>query len=219
MMAGVAIWRTLGDPHAIALGLNFMVPTLNKLGKYEEAKAFLQESIALCEQSKNWWGMGTAYSFLGSVCIAEGQYAAAKTHLFKSLEIFKDYTTGWNIARSHAYLGHATRMAGEIPEARKYYLDALRTSVEVEAIPIALDALAGLASLLEQAGQVESALRLSYFILDHPCSEEETKACVEQLQAALEPKLTSEQVMSARALAAKNTLDEIVKEVLKTDRV
>jgi tetratricopeptide (TPR) repeat protein len=64
MLAGLAIWRMLGDPQSVSLGLNFLVPTLNKLGRFEEAKAFMHESIALCEQTKNRWGMGTAYRYL-----------------------------------------------------------------------------------------------------------------------------------------------------------
>ena len=61
MLAGLNIWHSLRDPHSIVLGLNFLVSTLNKLGRYEEATPFMQENVALCEQAKNRWGMGTAY--------------------------------------------------------------------------------------------------------------------------------------------------------------
>jgi tetratricopeptide (TPR) repeat protein len=215
MMAGLTLWRSLGDPHAIALGLNFIVPTLLKLGKYEEAEAFMQESIDLCERSKNRWGMGTAYSFLGQVYIAEGQYAAAKSQLLKSLGIFSEYITGWNIAHALTLLGHATRMAGETAEARKYYLEAVRQSVETEALPITLDALSGLCVLLEQAGEAMNALAQCYYILKHPSSDRDTIMRAEQLRARLERGLSSDEITMAHTTAAGQSLDEIVKVALK----
>jgi len=105
MLAGLDMWRVIGDPHYIALGLNFLTPTIIKLGDYEEATAFVWESITLCEKAKNRWRMGTAYRYLGSVSLAEGQYAEAQAHFHNSLEVFGEYTEGWDIALSWYYLG------------------------------------------------------------------------------------------------------------------
>jgi predicted ATPase/DNA-binding XRE family transcriptional regulator len=216
MLVGIAMWRALGDPHSIALGLNFLVPTLNNLGRFEEAKTFMYESIDLCEQSKNRWGMGTAYRYLGLTCLAEGQLNEGQAHLLKSLEIFGDFAVGWDIARSLAYLGDAAMMAGNFPEARTFYQDALLSSVEAHAIPIALDALAGLAELQAQAGNLEKALLFSYYIRDHPSSEDETKSRAEQLRATLEPKLSAKQIKTVQANAEGNTFDSFVKGALET---
>lgn len=215
MMAGIAIWRTLGDPHYIALGLNFLVPTLTKLGRFEEAKTFMQESIALCEQSKNRWGLGTAYRYLGLACIAGGQFTEAKAHLHKSLEIFGEFTVGWDIARSLTYLGDAIRLSGEHDGARKNYLDALRLSIDVNAIPIALDALMGLGYLQAQTGKAEEALVLCYYILSNPSSEDETRCRAKQLGADLEQKLSPKQVEAAHSIVQEKTFDGIVKEVMQ----
>jgi predicted ATPase/transcriptional regulator with XRE-family HTH domain len=215
MLAGLDIWRTIGDPHYIALGLNFLVPTLNKLGRYEEAKAFMLESIALCEQAKNRWGMGTAYRFLGLACIAEGQYAQAQGHLLKSLEIYREFAVGYDHARSLTYLGDALMMGGNFSEASTSYQEALRLSIETQAIPIALDALLGLGDLQSQAGKAEHALVLFYYILDHPSSEEDTKARAAQLCAAVEKVLPPEQVEAARTKARGMTLDSMVKLALE----
>ncbi|HZD56893.1 MAG TPA: tetratricopeptide repeat protein [Anaerolineales bacterium] len=216
MLVGLDIWRELGDPHAIALGLNFLAPTLNKLGRFEEAKAFMQESIALCEHSKNRWGMGTAYRHLGLAYLAAGQVTPAQTHLLKSLEIFGQFSQGWDIARSLTYLGDAARMAGDFPEARKYYQDALGSSIDEHLIPIALDALLGLGELQAQTGKPENALKLCYYILGNPVSEHETKSRAEQLRAFLEPQLTSQQVTTAHSQAQGAAMDAIVEIALET---
>jgi predicted ATPase/transcriptional regulator with XRE-family HTH domain len=216
MQAAVAIWRAIGDPHSIALGLNFMVPTMIRLGRYEEAKISMLESIALCEQSKNRWGMGTAYRFLGLATLAAGEFKEAQVHLRKSLEIFGEHFIGWDIARTLIYLGDATLMSGDLTEARINYLDALRLSIEANAIPLALDALSGLGSLQAQTGEAGEALMLCYYILDHPASEEDTKSRAEGLRAALEAALSPEQVESARANARQKPFEWIVKETLET---
>lgn len=218
MMAGLTTWRTLGDPHAISLGLNYLVPALNKMGLYEVAKGFMLESIALCEQSKNRWGMGTAYRFLGLATMAAGEFREAQTHLRKSLEIFGEEFVGWDIARSRAYLGDADRMVGDLIEAKRDYLDALHLAVKVNAIPIGLDALAGLSNLQEQAGEAENALVLCYHILNHPSSEGETKSRMEQLRTALESRLDSKQVTAAKTMAAEKSFEEIAKVTLQSAR-
>jgi predicted ATPase/transcriptional regulator with XRE-family HTH domain len=215
MVAGLDMWRAIGDPHSIALGLNFLVPTLNQLGRYEEAKTFMRESIALCEQAKNRWGMGTAYRFLGLATIAAGQYSEAQVYLRKSLEIFGESIIGWDIARSLTYLGEAAMKSGDFTAARKDYQDALRISIEAKAIPIALDALSGLAHLQAQSGNTESALALCLYIMNHSASEEETRKLSEQLHADLEPSLSPEQVRAAKIKVQTGTVSLFMKDVLE----
>jgi predicted ATPase/transcriptional regulator with XRE-family HTH domain len=216
MMVGIDMWRELGDPQSIALGFNFLVPTLINLGRFEEAKAFMYESIDLCEKSKNHWGKGTAYRYLGLTCIAEGQFIEARAYLLKSLEIFGEFAVGWDIARSLTYLGDIALMTGDIAVASKKYQDALRSSVEAQAIPIALDALLGLGNLQAQVGKLESAIALCCYVMKHPSSEEETKRRAERLRAVLELQLNAEQVEAALATAREKTFDMIVKAVLET---
>jgi predicted ATPase/DNA-binding XRE family transcriptional regulator len=214
MLAGLDIWRSLGDPQVIALGLNFIVTTLNKLGRYEEAKTYMHESIALCEQSKNRWGLGTAYRFLGLAYLAAGQYNQARLHLQKSLEIFGEFAIGWDIARSLAYLGDAAMLAGDQPEAARMYRDALLTSIEARATPIALDALAGLGDLDACSGKPENALLFCYYILSHPASEAETKSRAGRLRAVVEPGLDPQQIAAARGMAEQGSFEQITQVAL-----
>jgi tetratricopeptide (TPR) repeat protein len=216
MLAGLSIWRELGDPQAIALGINFMVPTLIKLGGFEEAKPFMQESIALCEASKNLWGMGTAYRHLGLAYLGAGEYTLARNHILKSLEIFGQFSQGWDIARSLSYLGDAALMTGNLTEARKYYQDALQSSLEAQAIPIALDSLMGFGELHANAGDLEKAQLICTYILLHPSSEHETKSRAELLQAILEPQLSSAQIKTAHSKACVAGMEAILNEVLDT---
>jgi len=211
MLVGLEMWREIGDPHGIALGLNFLVPTLNKLERYEEAKAFMRESITLSEKTKHRWGMGTAYRYLGLTLLAQRNYPEAQAHFRKSLEIFGEYVEGWDIALSLAYLGEAIRMAGDSQTARKFYLKALRISIDANAIPIAIDSLFGLAKLYAQTDKPERVLELSYYILDHQSSTQETKDRANEMILDAEKKLTAPQVQAIKAGILNISLQDIVK--------
>lgn len=186
--------RAIGDPHALTLGLNFISPTIIHLSRYEEAEACLQESLALCTELGNRWGMGTAYRFLGLAALAQNKLPEAETLIHYSLDVFNDLVRGWDIVRSLIYLGQAKAATGDWCEARRIFLQALRIAMEAQAIPLVLDTLVGLAYLQAQAGEVEQALKLSTCVLGHPAGAQEAKDRAEQLVAGLEAQLTPEQL-------------------------
>jgi predicted ATPase/transcriptional regulator with XRE-family HTH domain len=197
MLTGLSKWRQLGDPHAISMGLNFFVPTLIKLGRYKEANTFMLESIALCEQSRNRWGMGTAYRFLGLSQMAEGHILEARANLEKSLEIFGGDIVGWDIARTLSYLGEAAMLAGDLSEAKKIYLNALHLSIEAKAIPIALDSLLGLAQLFINTDQTDKGISLINYVLKNSFSPRETKDRASHLLLGSTHLLENEEAVSS----------------------
>jgi len=211
MQEGMKIWRNVGDPHSISLGLNFLVNTQIKLDRFEEAKEAMRESIALCKQTKNRWGMGTAYRYLGLATLARGQSVEAQDYFKKSLEIFGEYFEGWDIALSLAYLGEAARMSGKADEARKTYLKALRISLDANSIPIALETLLGLSQLFVQSDEPKRAFELSYYILGHPLSTQETKDQAGKVALKTEKLLSSSQVQAIKEGILNTSLEDIVK--------
>jgi tetratricopeptide (TPR) repeat protein len=215
MQAGLKIWRRVGDPHSITLGLNFLVSTLIKLERYEEAVASMRESISLCKQTKNRWGMGTAYRYLGLATMAGGQYVEAQGHFQKSLEIFGEYFEGWDIALSLIYLGDATLMSGDLAGAESIYLDALRLAKETRSMSLMLDALAGLSLFDVRSGKSERAWELSYTILNHPSSAQETKDRASQVIAEAEHRLNNQQVQAIKERVSSQSLEEMAETFVK----
>lgn len=218
MMAGLAIWRKLGDPHYIALGLNFLVPTLVRLGRYQEAKTFMQESIALCELTRNRWGMGTAYRFLGLAYLADGQCEEAQANLLKSLETFGEYYVGWDIVLTLNYLGDVALMTGDLSTAQKTYLDVLRSAVEAQATPIALDALLGLSRVRLQMGEPEQAYELAYHVLNHIAATQEAKDIACQVISEAEDQIDASQAQAIREESLHQPLTGIVQTLLSTSQ-
>jgi predicted ATPase/transcriptional regulator with XRE-family HTH domain len=208
MLAGLATWRALGDPQSIALGLNFLVPTLIKLGRYAEAHAFMQESLELCARVPNRWGMGTAYRFWGMAHMAQGNLCEAQALFRKSLEVFEDYTVGWDIARTLSYLGEATLLAGDLTEARRIYLEALHISIEAKVIPIALEVLVRLAQLHARVDKAEQALELAYQVLNHPAATQDARDLAFALCQDMEAHLSPQQIESAQRRARLDDLEQ-----------
>ncbi|HEX5807319.1 MAG TPA: tetratricopeptide repeat protein [Anaerolineales bacterium] len=174
MQEGMAIWLRLGDPHSIAIGLNYLAPALVKLGCHTEAEMNLEKSLELCRQSGNRWGMGTAYRYLGQVKMEQGKLDEAKTLLQTSIETFGDYVIGWDIAKSSIYLAEAIRLAGDAAQAQRVYVEALGLAQQAQSVPLRLEALAGVAQLFLEMGNHERAFEISSFVLGQPSGTFET---------------------------------------------
>lgn len=215
MQEGMALWQTVGDPHSMALGLNFLVETQIKLGRGEEAITAMQKSIALCEQTKNRWGMGTAYRYLGLATLAIGRCSEARGYLQKSLEIFGEYYKGWDIARSLTYLGDAEMMMGDLQEAEKTYLEAWQVAVEVKAIPLGLDALAGLARLKMGEGEYEEAFQLASHIMNQTASTRETKEIASQMVLEVEGLLGDDRIRAIKERTALHSMETVAEKYLR----
>jgi predicted ATPase/transcriptional regulator with XRE-family HTH domain len=215
MTGSLASWRAIGDPRSIALGLNFLSPTVIKLGRYQEAEANLQESLALCTQVGDRWGMGTAYRFLGLAALAQAKIAEAETLVNYSLDVFNEFVTGWDIVLSLVYLGEIKAAAGDFVEARRIFLKALPMALEVQALPLALEALVGLAYLAAQAGQAEQALERSICVLCHPAATQAVKERAEQLVVELEAQLSPPQIEAVGVQA--KPFETIVKDILSRE--
>jgi predicted ATPase/transcriptional regulator with XRE-family HTH domain len=213
MMAGMATWLRLGDPHSIALGWNFLAPALIQLGKYAEAQTHLQESLALCAETGNRWGAGTAYRYLGKTYLAQGNYVEAQSLIKTSLEVFSGYTIGWDIAISTNYLAEAILKAGDVTKAEETYRQGFNVAVECNSDPLALDALFGLAQIRIIQKQNRQAVQLLSFVVAQPGCSRETHAAAWALLGKLEEAMTPLEFETARGMAVRHSM-ETISEVL-----
>ncbi len=142
----------------------------------------------------------------------------AETLIHYSLDVFNEFVTGWDIVQSLVYLGEIKAAAGDLSEARRVFLETWPMALEVQAIPLALDALIGLAYLAEQTGQAEQALELAICVSCHPASTQDAKDRAEQLSVALETELTPQQLEAAQSRARTRTFDVRLIDLLNLPR-
>jgi hypothetical protein len=112
-------------------------------------------------------------------------------------------------------MGETLAAAGDLSKARRTFLDALRQGLEVGSVPLALDALIGLAYLQGQDGEAEHALEISIFVSDHLSSTQETKDRARHLRVQLETQLTPQQVQRACASAQDRPFEKVVESALR----
>ncbi len=135
MRSSLHRWRTVGDPHTRALGLNFFSPVAIRLGRYAEAEASLQESLVLGRQLGDRWSIGTSLRFLGVAALAQGDAERACAYLDQSLAVHRGFVAGWDIVCSLLYLGQAAQALGDADAARTHYAEALAVA-EASSLPL-----------------------------------------------------------------------------------
>lgn len=210
MNEGMTIWRNLGDPFSIALGLNYLTPTMIKLGLYEAACDGLEDSIQICAASGNRWGAGTAYRMLGTVKIAMEDYPLAQSLLRKSLETFSGFTTGWDVCSSTLHLARSYLLTGDLKEARKAYLEGLNLAVQSGVTSLLLEAVLGLANVMAEEKEVTAALRCAYVIQNYPTTFREIQENAARMSSRLEGQIPRDQASMIKQEACVLSLETLV---------
>ncbi len=210
----VVEWRTIGDLRLIAAGLGLLGWSALALGRYAEARAALEEGIALSISIGDRWLLGLAYRGLGSVAQAQGEHAQALELFDESLDILKELGVRQDVARVLAEASRSVFALGNDAEAERSWRESLRLATETQGIFIALEALVGLAVLRAKHGDPEHALGLLLIVLGHPSSTQGTKDRAEHLRWEFESQLTSQQVQVAQAWARQQSFDQVVNQVL-----
>jgi len=211
----VAEWRLIGDPRLIAFGLDFLSRSALRLGRYDQARAALEENVALNRSIGFGWGLGTAYRGLGIVAQAQGKHQQAVVMFRKGLDTFTELGGSWFVACVLAEMAGSMLALGNEAEAGRVWHEALRIATDIHGTPVALEALIGIATLKAKQGNIEQALELLLIVLNHPASFQETKDRAAQLRAELEAQLTSQQVEAAETRATATTVEAAVGEILR----
>jgi tetratricopeptide (TPR) repeat protein len=211
-------WRLIGDPRIIAFALDFLSRSALRLERYDEAHAALEESVALNSSIGFDWGLGTAYRSLGKIAQMQEKHEQAVVMFRKSLEIFTELGGSWFVARVLTEMGISLLALGDEAEAGRVWRESLHTATDIHGIPVALEALAGFASLQAKQGDKEHALELLLFVLNHPASLQVTKNRASALQSQLETQITPSEVEAIQIQVKEKTFEAIVEEALKRYR-
>ena len=210
----VADWRLIGDPRFTAFGLRILSQSAFTLGRYDEARLALEESLALNSSVGDRWGLGSAYRGLGVVAQAQGKHEHAVVMFRKSLDTFTELGGSWWVARVLAEMSRSLFALENDAEAERVLRESLHIANDIHGTPVALEALAGFASLKAKQGNMAHAHTLLLMILNHPASFQETRYRAADLRLELEAHLTPQQVEAAHERALAKTFETAVDEIL-----
>ncbi len=209
----LAISRELGDRRGIASNLNNMGNVLKDLGEYAEAKKLYQESLEIKREIGDRKGAVMSLGNLGNIACALGEYDEAKEYHEDALAMCREIGYRWGMASALIGLGNDRCEAGEFKRSKECFYEALDIAMEISSIPIALDALVGITTLLKE--EKEFSLEVLSFIACSPSSFIHTKTKTEELRRKIASTLPPIVAEAARKKGEARTLEEVVAEVQK----
>lgn len=195
----LAIYREVGDRWSIAWCLCNLGYRTGEMAGDEalEAKQLLQESLAIYKAIGDKQGVSAALNNLGYLLYMLGEYDTAKDLLQESLVFRREIGYVRGIAVSLNNLGHVTGALGAHEDCKTYYYEGLKIALDIQATPLALAAMGGLAVPLAQEGKTTQALELLSLALHHPASNGETRDRATDSLKKLETVLPSEVIAPA----------------------
>ena len=177
--------RRSGDSFGVAFTLNNLGNVAVMQGEHDEAARLYTESSKAFESIGNRWGSATCLN--NSACSAYylGRNEEARALHEKSLAIFREIGDRWGTANALVGCGDVAITLRLYPEADSHFREALEAAMDTRAVPLALHAITGLATLTARRGEMGQALELLDFVLAHPATEQEARERAERLRSEL----------------------------------
>jgi tetratricopeptide (TPR) repeat protein len=110
-----ATWETV-------MALSWLGLATISQGRYQAARAYVQQGLSLAQVSQDRWLVGIAFTCLG-LCARWHDYAEAAQYFQAGLTIFRELGDWHRMAAPLLYLGEAIRMSGNLTDA-KLHLDS-----------------------------------------------------------------------------------------------
>lgn len=183
--ASLQLRRQLGDQHGTAVALNNLGNLANTQEDFEAARRYYEESQLIFKEINHKPGRAATLGNAGVVAMRLGDLAEARNLHEESLVLKQALGNRRSICISLINLGEVHCLLSERDASRRAFHEALRLSMAIQAQPLALDALVGLATLLLQDEQTEEAANLLQIAYHHSASSSETQEKARQQLEAL----------------------------------
>ncbi len=205
--ASLQLRRELGDQHGTAVALNNLGNLANAQQDFATARQQYEESQLIFKNINHKPGRAATLGNAGVVALQMGDLTKARQLHEESLILKQELGNRHSTCISLINLGEVTCLLGQLDASRRAFREALRLTLEIQAQPLTLDAMAGLALLLAQDGRKKQAARLLHTAVNHPASTRETRERAVQRLADLS--------VSVDASAELEDLEDLVVEVLR----
>ncbi len=173
-----------------------------------------QQALELFQQIGNQRGAVQVLENLGTIAYNEGRLEEAHRHYSEQLVYARRGGDPSAVANAQIQMGGVLSVLGETEQALAHLTGALSTCLALEAIPLAVEAVFGLALFSRETGALDRAVQLLALILHHPGSSHHTSQRAEQMLAELAEELPAEALAVAEARGAGLDLGQVAAELL-----
>ncbi len=187
----LAISRESGERWKVASALHNLGTLAGIQGNLTVANDYFEQALTMCKSIGDRRGVALALENIGFVAQLQGDYVKATRYLEESLLIARVIGNRQGSANTLLNLGHLATAQGDKERASDFYYDALQIAHEIEALPVMLEVLCGLARL---ESDKSTALRWLGVVLSHPATSQDTRDMVGQVLEELRITYTPEEI-------------------------
>ncbi len=206
-----AILQSHPDPSLLASVANDLGEVARAQGQLEQAAHYYEEALVGYEAVDDTFGKGACHNNLGSVAHLLGEYETAKIHAQKSLALFRETGSNRVVTYPLSVLGRIARDEGDYQEAMAKYGEAYRIADEIGYLPKALDILFEAGTTREKMDELELAVAIFAFLLNHDKFNEETRQKCQKRVAKLATKMD---ILPGQKMGQNWTLDMAATKIL-----
>ncbi|MBI5651075.1 MAG: tetratricopeptide repeat protein [Chloroflexi bacterium] len=206
--ASLALRRALGDLPGVAKTLINLASIVTAQDNPRAAEQLYQESIGIFRELDNRLGIAICLNNLGYLAYRQTDYARAEQLYREGLALRRELGDAWGIATALDNLGANACARGEHADARAYFREGLYIARAIRATRRIVEIFIGIATLDARERNLEQAVALLAFALNHPALSAEARAPGAHLFAELETQLSRAQFDTARARGIAQSLDE-----------
>lgn len=187
-LRALTIKRESNEWWSVGLCLNFLGYTAALQGRYLPARDYLIESLTIHREHGLRSGEAWSLDNLGVVAAALGDYAEAEQLFQQGFHLRQDVSDIFGAALSLNHLGENACARGDYAQAKDCYGRGLQMTLMINALPITLQMIAGVAAVFLNTDQPQRALSLIALVINHPASRYQSKSLAQRVLAALEQK-------------------------------
>jgi len=169
------IKRELDERRAISNSLNGLGNIMISMGDYAGAEKYFRESLEIRLELGDPLIIATSYNNLGKLSYLLHFYDKAMEYYQQGLDIRHRINDKPGITKSLTNIMEVQLETGDYAGAFRSFGEGLEIAIKVKSATLMLATLTPYAFLLFMTGKNEESLRLSYFLLSHPASEQENR--------------------------------------------
>jgi tetratricopeptide (TPR) repeat protein len=193
--------------------LNNLGDVARELAEFDQAQAYLQQSLNLYQQLGNRYGQSVAMCNLGEVLNRLNEVSKAHKILEQSLTICEETGNRTGMAYALVTLGVILTQQGEHEDARQSLCRALSLALENQALPLVMDVLVACGQWLRRNGKGGQALQVLMYVTRHPATMKGRKKEAERIISRLASELPPAETREAYELSVVQSMNEILEVV------
>lgn len=210
----------LGDRSGLAHCVNNLALVADALGRREEALELFRESLRIAREVGDRRSGANALHNLGvfmrrdAAADSPATFREAKALISEALEAYRAIGAQEQVALALYNLADAACALGQFEEAMERHREALRIAVRMEATPLVLGILAGVATLLAGSGERDFPLELLALVARHPAADRGVRERAERSLEELRPTVPGERFAELCRRAEGRGVREILPELI-----